>query len=131
MQEVQNFTPEARNFQTILTCRTLTEEARPGDIETHGGYLRRSSERMVKRNKEMKRKQQKQTPKEKMISDIAKGGLRKSRAGEKAKVYLRDRHRGCRAVFHRAQIRRRAKKRGAELLPRPSVWVIRALTVVR
>ena len=45
-----------------------------------------------------KRKQQKQTPKEKMISRIEKGGLRKSQAGEKAKVYLRDRHRFTPAV---------------------------------
>ena len=58
MDEVKNFTPEASQFQTMLSCRTRTEEARPGDVEAHSGYLRRSAERMVQRNKEMKRKQQ-------------------------------------------------------------------------
>ena len=64
MQDVQNFLPEAANFTQILTCRNLTEEARPGEIEMHGGYLRRSSERMVKRNREMKRKQKEMSEEE-------------------------------------------------------------------
>ena len=52
-----------------MTYRTLTEEARPGDIETHSGYLRRSAERMVKRNKEMKRKQQEMNEEEDIDPD--------------------------------------------------------------
>ena len=64
MDEIKNFTPEASQFQSILTCRTLTEEAKPGDVEAHSGYLRRSAARMVQRNQEMKRRQQEMTEEE-------------------------------------------------------------------